>query len=171
MYTVSSTHNSARGAVFRGTSLSATLKPVKRPVALGDLVYASLQTYLRSGAIAPGQPLQEVQLAELLGVSRTPVREAMMRLASEGMLGVEGRSFVVPELSLQDLDHIYEVRFLVEPAALRAIAPPTGRCARRSTRPWPPRWPRTRPTMPTPSAKPPRAFAPPGWRWCPTPGW
>jgi DNA-binding GntR family transcriptional regulator len=105
--------------------LPSTLKPVKRPVALGDLVYASLQTYLRSGAIAPGQPLQEVQLAELLGVSRTPVREAMMRLASEGMLGVVGRSFVVPELSLEDLDHIYEVRFLVEPAALRAIAPAT----------------------------------------------
>jgi DNA-binding GntR family transcriptional regulator len=102
--------------------LSASLKPVKRPKPLGELVYSSLQTHLRSGAIAAGQPLQEVYLAELLGVSRTPVREAMMRLANEGLLSAEGRSFVVPELTLADVDHIYEVRFLIEPAALRGIA-------------------------------------------------
>ena len=100
-----------------------SLKPVKRPMALGELVYTSLQSHLRSGAIAAGQPLQEVQLAESLGVSRTPVREAMMRLASEGQLHAQGRSFVVPELSLADVDSIYEVRFLIEPAALRGIAP------------------------------------------------
>lgn len=91
-------------------------------MALGDMVYASLQTHLRSGAVAAGQPLQEVQLAEMLGVSRTPVREAMTRLASEGLLSAEGRSFVVPELSLSDVDYIYEIRFLIEPAALRGIA-------------------------------------------------
>jgi len=101
----------------------STLKPVKRPMALGDLVYTSLQSHLRSGAIAAGQALQEVQIAESLGVSRTPVREAMHRLASEGLLNSEGRSFVVPELSLADVDYIYEVRFLIEPAALRGIAP------------------------------------------------
>jgi DNA-binding GntR family transcriptional regulator len=102
--------------------LPSSLEPVKRPVALGELVYASLQSYLRSGAVAPGQPLQEVQMAELLGVSRTPVREAMMRLASQGLLNADGRSFVVPELTLADVDHIYEVRFLIEPAALRGVA-------------------------------------------------
>lgn len=98
------------------------LSPVKRPAALGDLVYASLQQYLRSGAVAPGQPLQEVHLAEMLGVSRTPVREAMMRLASQGLLNADGRSFSVPALTLADVDHIYEVRFLIEPEALRAVA-------------------------------------------------
>jgi len=102
--------------------LPLSLNPVKRPVALGELVYASLQAYLRSGAVVPGQPLQEVQLAEMLGVSRTPVREAMARLASQGLLNADGRSFVVPELTLADVDHIYEVRFLVEPEALRGIA-------------------------------------------------
>jgi DNA-binding GntR family transcriptional regulator len=103
--------------------MSPSLKPVKRPMALSELVYTSLQTHLRSGAIAAGQPLPEVQIAESLGVSRTPVREAMHRLASEGLLKSEGRSFVVPELSLADVDCIYEVRFLIEPAALRGIAP------------------------------------------------
>jgi len=102
--------------------LPPSLKPVKRPVALGDQVYQSLQTHLRSGTVAAGQALQEVQLAEWLGVSRTPVREAMMRLASEGLLSSEGRSYVVPDLTLGDIDDIYEIRFLIEPAALRRVA-------------------------------------------------
>lgn len=99
-----------------------SLKPVKRQAALGDQVYRTLQTHLRSGAIGAGQPLQEAQLAERLGVSRTPVREAMMRLSSEGLLSTVGRSFVVPALTLADVDEIYEIRFLVEPAALRRVA-------------------------------------------------
>ena len=102
--------------------LPPSLKPVKRQAALGDQVYQALQTHLRSGAIGAGQLLQEVQLAERLGVSRTPVREAMMRLSSEGLLSTVGRSYVVPALTLDDVDEIYEIRFLVEPAALRRVA-------------------------------------------------
>jgi len=100
-----------------------SLKPVERPLALGEQVYNALRAQLRSGAIGAGQALQEVPLAEQLGVSRTPVREAMARLASEGLLAADRRSFTVPALTLQDVDDIYEVRFLVEPAALRRIAP------------------------------------------------
>jgi len=99
-----------------------SLKPLQRPLALGDQVYQTLRGHLRDGTIAAGQPLQEVQLAEKLGVSRTPVREALTRLASEGLLASDGRSFAVPALSLQDVDDIYEVRFLLEPAALRRVA-------------------------------------------------
>ncbi len=100
----------------------APLKPVERPRALVDQVYAALRDQLRSGAIDAGAALQEVALAGQLGVSRTPVREAMARLASEGLLASDRRSFTVPALSRQDVDDIYEVRFLVEPAALRGIA-------------------------------------------------
>jgi DNA-binding GntR family transcriptional regulator len=101
---------------------NASLKPVERPLALVEQVYTALRAQLRSGAIDAGQALQEVQLAEQLGVSRTPVREAMTRLASEGLLASHRRSFTVPALSRKDVDDIYEVRFLVEPAALRRIA-------------------------------------------------
>lgn len=100
----------------------SSLKPVERPLALGEQVYHTLRTHLRNGLIVAGQPLQEVQLAEKLGVSRTPVREALTRLASEGLLASDGRSFVVPALTLDDVDDIYEVRFLIEPAAIRRVA-------------------------------------------------
>ena len=100
----------------------ASLEPVDRPVALGEQVYDTLRTHLRDGAIRAGEPLQEVQLATQLGVSRTPVREALARLASEGLLVSGGRSYMVPELTLADVDDIYEVRFLIEPPATRRVA-------------------------------------------------
>ena len=63
-----------------------SLNPIDRPLALGDQVYRALRANLRNGKIVPGYPLQEVQLAARLGVSRTPVREALTRLASEGLV-------------------------------------------------------------------------------------
>lgn len=102
-----------------------TFKPVERPLALGEQVYHTLRSHLRNGMIVAEQPLQEVQLAEQLGVSRTPVREALRRLSSEGLLVSDGRSFIVPALTLDDVNDIYEIRFLVEPAAIRRIAPIT----------------------------------------------
>ena len=99
-----------------------SLNPVERPPALGDQVYRTLRANLRNGKILPGYPLQEVQLADQLGVSRTPVREALTRLASEGLVSSDGRSFSVPALTLQNVDDIYEVRILVEPEAVRHVA-------------------------------------------------
>ena len=100
-----------------------SLELVERQPALGEQVYQALRAQLRSGAIGAGEALQEVQLAEQLGVSRTPVREALARLASDGLLACDRRSFTVPALTLRDVDDIYELRCLVEPAALRRIAP------------------------------------------------
>lgn len=98
------------------------LQPVERPVALSDRVYETLRANIRSGKILPGQPLQEVPLAAQLGVSRTPVREALARLANEGMVSSDGRSYAVPSLTLADIDDIYEIRNLIEPEALRHVA-------------------------------------------------
>lgn len=103
--------------------MNPALAPVERAPGLGNQVYQALRTQLRSGAIAAGRPLQEVQLAQQLGVSRTPVREALTRLAGEGLLVLSGRSFTVPALSIDDAEDIYEVRFLLETAAIQRIAP------------------------------------------------
>lgn len=98
------------------------LQVLERPEPLGDRVYATLREYLRAGRIPTGQPLQEAVLAEQLGVSRTPVREALTRLASDGLVVAEGRSFTVPVLTLSDIEDIYALRFLLEPEALRLAA-------------------------------------------------
>lgn len=98
------------------------LKPVDRPAGLGDRVYRRLRESLGSHAIVPGQRLQEAALAVQLGVSRTPVREALARLESEGLIAADGRSFTVPVLTDADVDEIYELRGLLEPAALARVA-------------------------------------------------
>ena len=102
--------------------MTAKLQVLQRHEPLGDRVYSTLRAYLRSGRIPHGQPLQEAVLAAQLGVSRTPVREALARLASEGLVVAEGRSFIVPVLSMQDVEEIYALRFLLEPEALREVA-------------------------------------------------
>ncbi len=99
-----------------------SLKTLDRPRSLGDSAYRSLREHLRSGRIASGQALQEEELAAQLGVSRTPVREALTRLASEGLLVTSGRSFTVPALSNRDVEDIYELRLMLEPEALRRVA-------------------------------------------------
>jgi len=95
------------------------LKPLDRPIALADQVYQALRDLLRTGRIGPSERLQEVALATQLGVSRTPVREALARLASEGLVEADGRSFAVPGLTAEDLDDIYALRSLLEPEAIR----------------------------------------------------
>lgn len=98
------------------------LKPLDRPIALADQVYQTLRDLLRTGRIGPSERLQEVALATQLGVSRTPVREALARLASDGLVVAEGRSFTVPALNVSDIEDIYALRFLLEPEALRLVA-------------------------------------------------
>ncbi len=99
-----------------------SLKVLERPQSLGDRVYLTLRDYLRMQRVPSGQPLQESALAAQLGVSRTPVREALARLASEGLLDSDGRGFVVPTLSEADIEDIYELRLMLEPEALRQVA-------------------------------------------------
>jgi DNA-binding GntR family transcriptional regulator len=102
--------------------MTPTLKVIDRPRSLSDQVYATLREHLCSGHLRSGQPLQEAAVAAQLGVSRTPVREVLARLASEGLIETVGRGFVVPTLSEDDIEDIYELRLMIEPEALRGVA-------------------------------------------------
>lgn len=93
-----------------------------RSPTLADQVYRSLRAHLRDASIRGGESIQEAQIAAQMGVSRTPVREALGRLANEGLLIQSRRSFVTPELTRRDIDDIYQIRFLVEPEAIRSVA-------------------------------------------------
>ncbi len=88
-----------------------------------DWVYEELKSAIVDLRLAPGDPLREAALAEQLGVSKTPIREALTRLEQEGL--VETTSFkgaMVSGYSRQDLIEIYELRELLENAAARAAA-------------------------------------------------
>jgi len=99
----------------------ASLKALERPGSLGERTYLALRDHLLSGGFVGGEPMQEEALAARFGVSRTPVREALARLASEGLLESSGRSYLLPALSRQDIDDIYELRLLLEPEAIRQV--------------------------------------------------
>lgn len=87
-----------------------------------DVAYAELRRMILSGDAAAGARLGEAELAETLGLSRTPVREALQRLNSDGLVEVlPHRGARVVRWSTEDLEEIFELRGLMEPyAAARA---------------------------------------------------
>ncbi len=90
---------------------------------LADRVYRRIRALILSGELAAGEALRQEALAEGLGTSRTPLREALNRLASEGLIEFRPhRSAVVTTFTHRDIEADYEARALVEPAAARLAA-------------------------------------------------
>ena len=88
----------------------------------GEL-YALLLDAIDSGGYAPGARLIETELAERFGVSRTPVREALQRLESEGVVARDGRrGVIVASLDYDQLGELYDLREVVEGLAARLAA-------------------------------------------------
>jgi DNA-binding GntR family transcriptional regulator len=80
-----------------------------------ERAYTQIRSGLLGGVFAPGERLREEDLAQRTGVSRTPVREALRRLALEGFVDLQpGRGVQVVSWSDQDLDEIFSVRALLE---------------------------------------------------------
>jgi DNA-binding GntR family transcriptional regulator len=85
-----------------------------------QFVYNTLKSFIRKGTLKPGQRIREAEIAERLRVSRTPVREAMHRLITEGLLGINPiRGFAVAELDKQQIMELYALREFLEGAAAR----------------------------------------------------
>ncbi|MET0566591.1 MAG: GntR family transcriptional regulator [Acidimicrobiia bacterium] len=85
-----------------------------------ELVHRWVMKRMLRGEIPPGRWLRQDDLAEQLGVSKIPVREALHRLAGVGLLRFEAnRGVVVPSLSAAEANEIYELRMAVEPILLR----------------------------------------------------
>lgn len=82
---------------------------------LTEEVYEAVRTRLLMGESQPGTFIRESDLTEAMGVSRTPVREALGRLASEGFLErIPQRGFRVPEQSMDELFHLYPILTTLE---------------------------------------------------------
>jgi DNA-binding GntR family transcriptional regulator len=90
---------------------------------LADRVYEALRFAIHDGTLAPGTRLRQEALADELGVSRTPLREALLRLERAGLVeAVPRRGWVVPGLSLETIRHLYEARELIEAHAVAGAA-------------------------------------------------
>jgi DNA-binding GntR family transcriptional regulator len=101
------------------------LSPItRRP--LREDVHAALRARIVEGQLLPGGRLQDVQLAAELGVSRTPVREALLRLVRDGLVENDpNRGFFVAPFSRREVLEIYPIIWTLECMALEASAPPT----------------------------------------------
>lgn len=92
-------------------------------ISRAQLVYNWVKSSIREGTLAPGTRLKESEIAQTLGVSRTPVREAINRLISEGQVALNAaRGFSVAELDKQQILAIYDLREFLEGAAARLAA-------------------------------------------------
>jgi DNA-binding GntR family transcriptional regulator len=85
-------------------------------------VYERLRQAIVEGSIRPNERLIEAELAERLEVSRTPVRETMLRLAGDGLIVNHRRGWVVREHSAEEVREVYEVRAALEGFAARLAA-------------------------------------------------
>jgi DNA-binding GntR family transcriptional regulator len=92
---------------------------------VADQVAGILRQRVLNGELRPGTPLQEIPLAESLGVSRNTMREAMRILSLEGLLKRSiHRGIAVAQLSLRDVQEIYHVRRVLEISAIQAAKAP-----------------------------------------------
>lgn len=93
-----------------------------RSISIADQIFEQLERDILSGKYARGEQLSEVRLAAELGVSRTPVREAIRRLEQENILEESGQGLVVVGITYEDLMDMYEIRLAVESQAARRAA-------------------------------------------------
>jgi DNA-binding GntR family transcriptional regulator len=101
----------------RRTSHPQNATPVR------EKVYEYLRSAILSGRFNPGKRLTEEHLAKEIGVSRTPIREALHKLELEGLIKpLETRGFIVSRDSKDEVEELFEIRSILEGHALRIIS-------------------------------------------------
>lgn len=96
------------------------MKQLPEAASVNAQVLASLRAAVITGELAPGSLHSVQNLATQLGVSRTPVREALIKLAQQGMVRFErNRGVRILLTSLHDLEEVFALRLLLEPPAVR----------------------------------------------------
>ncbi len=109
----------ARGRT--GGVASATDEPL--PLTLGESAYQQLRQMLMQGAFAPGEAIPVRAVSELLGIGATPVREALQRLAAEGVLeGSANMGVRTARMERAEMETLYETRVLLEGEAAALAA-------------------------------------------------
>lgn len=117
-------HTPRRQPAYGRPVISGTSWTRIAPSTLADQSYRAVRDRILAGQLAPGDFVREQDLSEALGVSRTPVREALGRLATEGFLErIPHRGFRVPEQSISRLTELYPIVSALELLAGRLAFP------------------------------------------------
>jgi DNA-binding GntR family transcriptional regulator len=87
-----------------------------------ERAYSHIRQKIAEGALAPGGPISELTIAKELRISRTPIREAIAQLVSEGMLQELNRGVIVTSLERQDIIELYDLREALEVHAIGRVA-------------------------------------------------
>jgi len=95
---------------------------IHKTVSLADQIFERLESDILSGVYPRGSVLTEISLSEDLGVSRTPIREAIRRLEQEHLVETTSKGILVLSITLEDALIIYEIRILAEGLAASACA-------------------------------------------------
>jgi len=89
-----------------------------------EVVHDRLRADILRGEFDPREPINQVQLAKRLGVSRTPLREALRMLQREGLIAAEpNRRVRVAALSVSDLEQLYAARIVIDALRVRLVVP------------------------------------------------
>jgi DNA-binding GntR family transcriptional regulator len=104
--------------------MSTVNTPLLRATSTPDVIAESLREKILRGELAPGQALRQEELAERFGVSRLPVRDALLRLEAQGLVHVyPNRGAFVISLSADEVTEIYEMRLLLEGDIIERAVP------------------------------------------------
>ncbi|MDQ0391971.1 GntR family transcriptional regulator [Labrys monachus] len=106
-----------------GPSIQLQGVSLDRRAPLRDQIYQLVRSLIIIGQLRPGQPVNEIEIAEQLGVSRTPVREAVKRISDEGLINVFAQNGTfVTEISRKALEEAYIIRNALEMESVRRAA-------------------------------------------------
>ncbi|OPX38943.1 MAG: hypothetical protein B1H12_01080 [Desulfobacteraceae bacterium 4484_190.2] len=98
------------------------ISPLKKPKTLKEMAYTRIRDLFSSGQLTSSDIISANQYAEDLQVSRTPVREALLQLASEGFLvAVDGRGFKIKDFSAKEIHDLFEARRIIETYIVRQL--------------------------------------------------
>lgn len=114
---------SGAGAQEEAASVAELWRSHRSTANASEAVYLALRDAIAAGTVKPGEHLAEPAVAESLGISRTPIREALLRLETEGLLErTAGRRLVVAAVSPEEVLDVYAVREVLNGLAARLAA-------------------------------------------------
>ncbi len=108
--------------VPRPVTLARRSEEREAPASLADTAYARIKQSIFDFELVPGDRFSENELAQSLGMSRTPVREALARLQRDGFLEVQFRAgWLVKPFDFEAFEHLYDLRMVLETTAVRRL--------------------------------------------------